>query len=136
VRTYKAKNQEAAAQAFQHDAASLAAAGYVPVSQSWAQGTYGCGSFLIALLLCILIIGFLIFIGMLFVKPDGTLTVTYQYREENQDVPAGGASSSSSSARMTKRCPRCAEDVLAEATACRFCGNEFTAPDPEANINS
>lgn len=42
--------------------------------------------------------------------------------------------------RATKRCPRCAEDVKAEALVCRFCGHEFlpgeapptaeTAPSP------
>lgn len=27
---------------------------------------------------------------------------------------------------MTKRCPRCAEDVKGAAAVCRFCGHEFT----------
>jgi len=84
VRTYQAKSQEQAAQLFQADAGRLAAAGYYPVSQSWAQGQWGCGAFLIALVLCIVLIGILIFIYLLVVKPDGTLTVTYQHR-----APAG-----------------------------------------------
>jgi hypothetical protein len=78
VRTYKAKSQEAAAQKFQADAVHLAAQGYVPITQSWAQGSWGCGAFLVALLLAIVLIGILIFIYMILVKPDGTLTVTYQ----------------------------------------------------------
>jgi hypothetical protein len=80
VRTYKAKTQEQAAQQFQADAGQMAAAGYYPVSQSWAPGSWGCGAFVIALLLCILLIGILIFIYLLVVKTDGMLTVTYQHR--------------------------------------------------------
>jgi hypothetical protein len=80
VRTYRAKSQAQAAQQFQADAGQMAAAGYYPVSQSWAQGQWGCGAFLLALVLCIVLIGFLIFIYLLVVKPDGTLTVTYQFR--------------------------------------------------------
>jgi hypothetical protein len=80
VRSYRAKTQEQAAQLFQADSAQMAAAGYYPVSQSWAPGQWGCGAFLIALLLAIVLIGILIFIYLLVVKPDGTLTVTYQHR--------------------------------------------------------
>ena len=58
----------------------MAAHGYVPTSQTWTPGEYGCGSFLVALLLCLLVIGILVFIYMLIVKPPGTLTVTYEYR--------------------------------------------------------
>jgi hypothetical protein len=31
--------------------------------------------------------------------------------------------------RPTKRCPACAEDVLLEATSCRFCGRKFSAEE-------
>lgn len=58
----------------------MAAAGYYPTSQIWTPGAYGCGSFLLALLLCVILVGILIFIYMLIVKPDGTLTVTYELR--------------------------------------------------------
>jgi hypothetical protein len=77
VRTYHG-TQESATAAFKRDAEKLAAQGYVPVSQNWAGGSWGCGAFIIALLLCVILIGFLIFIYMLIVKPGGTLTVTYQ----------------------------------------------------------
>jgi hypothetical protein len=80
VRSYRAKSQAEAAKLFQADAAQMAMAGYYPVSQSWAPGQWGCGAFLVALLLALVLIGFLIFIYLLIVKPDGTLTVTYQYR--------------------------------------------------------
>jgi hypothetical protein len=80
VRTYRAKSQADAASVFQADAARLAAQGYYPVSQSWAEGSWGCGAFLLALVLAVVLIGILIFIYLLVVKPDGTLTVTYQRR--------------------------------------------------------
>ena len=77
VRIYKG-NQASATSQYQKDAAYMAAEGYYPSSQVWASGTYGCGSFILAAVLCFLIIGIIIFIYMLIVKPDGSLTVTYQ----------------------------------------------------------
>jgi hypothetical protein len=78
IRTYKAGSQSQAAAQFARDAQNLARYGYVPVSQSWEQGTWGCGAFLVALLLCVVLVGILIFIYMLIVKPEGSLTVTYR----------------------------------------------------------
>ena len=71
-----------------------------------------------ALLLCIVLIGFLIFIYMLVVKPQGTLTVTY-VRKEPMAPPAIDPPAD------TKVCPRCAETIKAAALVCRYCGNEF-----------
>jgi len=129
VRTYRAKTQDQAAMAFQADAAALAVRGYYPTSQSWAAGQYGCGAFLLALLLCVLLVGILVFIYMILVKPDGTLTVTYELRAPALATQAAepAAPAIAAPARATKRCPRCAEDVLAEAKFCRFCGHEFAA---------
>ena len=79
VKTYKGRHAQATA-AFQADAAIMAAQGYVPLSQSWAEGAYGCGSFLVALILCVVLIGIVIFIYMLIVKPPGVLTVVYELR--------------------------------------------------------
>ena len=79
VKSYKG-SQSGAASAFQRDAAKLAERGYFPISQSWAQGTWGCGAFVVALILCIVLVGILVFIYMLLVKPAGTLTVTYEKR--------------------------------------------------------
>lgn len=78
IRTYRGHQQHDAVAAFQRDAERMASQGYVPVSQSWAPGQWGCGAFLVALVLFLVLIGILIFIYMLLVKPDGTLTVTYQ----------------------------------------------------------
>jgi hypothetical protein len=77
VRIYKG-NQSGATSKYQKDAAKMAGHGYFPTSQVWAPGTYGCGSFLFAAILCFVIIGIIVFIYMLIVKPEGTLTVTYQ----------------------------------------------------------
>ena len=79
VRTYHG-TQGSATAAFRRDAENLAKQGYVPIQQTWAPGSWGCGAFLVALLLCIILIGILVFIYMLVVKPGGVLTVTYQYQ--------------------------------------------------------
>lgn len=38
--------------------------------------------------------------------------------------------------RATKRCPRCAEDVKAEALVCRFCGHEFLPGETPPAVES
>ncbi len=78
VRTYQGKQQADAVVLFEADAVNLAVDGYSPTTQSWAQGQWGCGAFLVALLLSIVLVGLLVFIYMLLVKPVGTLTVTYE----------------------------------------------------------
>lgn len=109
VKTYRGSERGAFA-SFQADSPNMARQGYFPTSQSWAPGSYGCGSFILALLLCFVLIGFIVFVYMLLVKPNGVLSVTYEYQEP---------------AEAEKTCPRCAEKVKAAALACRFCGYEF-----------
>jgi hypothetical protein len=118
VKTYLGRQAEAAI-AFKKDAAKLAEEGYFPTSQVWAAGSHGCGAFLGALLLCLLLIGIIVFIYLLIVPPPGTLTVTYELR-----APA-------SAAVEEKVCPRCAETVKGAALVCRFCGHEFPQPPTE-----
>ncbi len=115
VKTYQGSEQSAARK-FEADAAKLAVEGYLPTSQSWARGSYGCLAFLMALLLCLIVIGIVIFIYMLIVPPEGTLSVTYTLQ---QPKPAPSAVADE------KVCPRCAEHVKVAATVCRFCGHEF-----------
>ena len=81
IKNYKSSSQSWATAAFQRDATKMSKKGYSPVSQVWTQDAWGCGSFLFALLLCVVAIGIIVFIYMLIVKPSGgTLTVTYQLR--------------------------------------------------------
>ena len=87
VRAYKGSQAHANA-FFQRDAAEMAKARWYPVAQSWAPGSWGAGAFVLALLLCLVLVGILIFIYMLIVKPDGTLTVTYQWRPSIGETPA------------------------------------------------
>ena len=119
VKTYTGR-QEEAARRFRIDAAKMAVRGYYPVSQSYQAGEWGCGAFVIALLLCIVIVGLFIFIYMLIVKPPGTLSVVYEYR--NRETDAQDVSES-------KVCPACAETVKARARICRFCGNNLVSDD-------
>lgn len=82
TRSYRGSAREAA-EHFQRDAVELARQGYVPVSQIYTPGSWGCGAFLVALILFLVLIGILIFIYMLIVKPAGVLIVTYEYRPAN-----------------------------------------------------
>lgn len=115
VKTYKGTHDSAMA-AFQAEAHKMASEGYVPITQTWAPGTYGCGAFLVALLLCMVLIGIVVFIYMLLVKPPGMLSVTYELRQ-SKPVAAG--------ASEVKVCPKCAEQVKAAAIVCRYCGHDF-----------
>ncbi len=109
IKTYTG-NQTLANKRYQADTIKMAKQGYFPISQSWAAGTWGFGAFFLALLLCFVLIGFLVFIYMLVVKPAGTLSVNYELRIHSEE----------------KTCPKCAEKVKAAAVACRFCGHEFS----------
>ena len=98
IKTYKG-NENFARRAYENDAQVMQKQGYYPTSVNYIPGEWGCGSFLIASLLVFIVIGIFVFIYMLIVKPDGTLSVTYELREKEEG----------------KKCPQCAETVKYEA---------------------
>jgi hypothetical protein len=109
IRTYTGSQVETMG-LFQADSIGMAAEGYFPTSQSWAPGQWGSRAFVVAFLLCFLFVGFVALIYMLIVKPDGTLTVTYERRTASFEE---------------KTCPMCAERIKAAALVCHFCGHKF-----------
>jgi len=118
TRTYRGGHEQAIRQ-YKIDASELATKGYFPTNQVWIPGSYGCGSFIVALLLCFIFVGILVFIYMLFVKPAGELNVTYEFREINTNTDKNTESD-------TKICPECAETIKEAANICRYCRYEFT----------
>ncbi len=116
VKTYTGSQAEAMTQ-FQADAINMADASYFPTSQSWAPGQWSGGAFAVAILLIFFFgLGIFILAYMLIVKPDGTLTVTYERRTGSFEE---------------KTCPMCAERIKAAALVCHFCGHKF-APEEVA----
>ena len=81
IRTYGGLQQADVLADLEKDARLLGRIGYEPTSQSWAVGQWGCGHWLAALALCLVLVGILVFFYMLIVHPEGTLTVTFTRRE-------------------------------------------------------
>lgn len=114
VKTYKGKEPDAR-RAFAADAEAMAAQGYTPKWQNYTPGKHGCGTFVLALILCVAVVGIVIFIYLILVPPPGELTVTYEYSPPLMPH------------QREKTCPKCAESVKAAASVCRFCGHSFAA---------
>jgi len=113
VKSYKGSHSTSS-RIFKKDAALMAKTGYYPISQNFHADSWGFGSFLIALVLCFVIIGIFIFIYMLIFRPSGgVLTVTYEYKGKGEE----------------KECPECAEMIKESAKICRFCRYEFNRDD-------
>lgn len=115
IKTYKGK-RDASQKQFLKDSQKLAKKGYQPTSEDWQDGTWGAGNFILALLLCFILVGFLIFVYMLIVKPPGELTVTYALQNADQ-LPVNDG----------KTCPDCAEMIKEAANVCRYCGHQFAS---------
>lgn len=77
TRVYRGRPEQAMAM-FLADAEIMARQGYVPISQVYTPGSWGVGAFIIALVLLFVVVGLLVLLYLLMVKPAGMLTVTYQ----------------------------------------------------------
>jgi hypothetical protein len=82
VRLYPGRTQDEAARHYEADAPQLAALGYLPVSQSWADGQWPTALIVISVIFCIVLIGFVLLAVMIASKPTGTLAVTYVLNKE------------------------------------------------------
>lgn len=71
-------NQQSAYRMYLADKEKMSSRGYRPASETWQPGSWGVGAFIVALLLCFILIGILVFIYMIIVKPAGKLVVTYE----------------------------------------------------------
>jgi hypothetical protein len=103
IRNYRGRQQADAVAAFQAEAAEFSKFGYVPTSQSWAPGQWGCGTFLVAALLIVILVGIIVFIYMLIVKPDGTLTVVFTRQTSLQEPRTPAPPPEASRANLTAR---------------------------------
>lgn len=83
IKTYQGQESEAIIK-YERESNILRRRGYQPTSQSYQQGQWGCGSFLLAVFFCLFIVGVLALIYMIIVKPEGTLTVTYKMINKNE----------------------------------------------------
>lgn len=80
VRTYRGHQQGEAIASYAKDAETLAQRGYAPAGQSWGDGQWDGGYFLLALVLSLFGIGLILLAYMAIIRPDGTLCVTYRLR--------------------------------------------------------
>ena len=111
--------------------------GYYSDNEVWIPGRWSVGDFLIAAIACLVVVGILVLLAMLMIKPKGTLRITLRRgvtpvgvmskTEKVPVVPPPAAAASVNAALVEmKSCPRCAEDVRAAALVCRFCGHNFS----------
>ena len=77
VRIYRGRAEEAASD-FATEAQLFAVHGYMPVSQTWANGAWNGTTVALAAILSIIGIGLLILAWMLVASPDGVLSVVYR----------------------------------------------------------
>lgn len=78
VRPYRAKSEAAARLLYEADEPRMEADGYNSVQHQWVPGNRGPGPYLLAGFLCLWLIGIPLLIYLLWVKPDGSLLVTFE----------------------------------------------------------
>lgn len=77
IRTYTGQNQEDAALLYAADAPTMAADGWLPLSQVWVSGEWPTSMWIVATVLIVVGIGIVLLFAMAFFKPIRTLLVTY-----------------------------------------------------------
>jgi hypothetical protein len=78
VRTYAGNNQAEAVLLYAQDAPTLAADGWVPLTQGWVADDWPSSAYIAAAILVVVGIGILLLILFSVYKPVRTLVVTYQ----------------------------------------------------------
>jgi hypothetical protein len=79
TRRYSGSYQEASA-TFESDKQELAKQYWAAISQNYVPGQWGCGAWVVAFVLLVVLIGILVIAYMIAVKPAGELVVVYEYR--------------------------------------------------------
>lgn len=121
VRSYRG-DQTAATRMYQADAARMGRLGYRPMTVQWTPGQYSPAAFLVAVILCFLLIGILIFAYMVLVKPPGSLNVTYHLDQAGAGVGwYGGPTPTASAVPVQGMAPGLA-DRLAQLASARDAG--------------
>ena len=110
VKTYRG-SPVAAHQYFIDDSVYFSKKGYRVCSEHWQDGQWGCGAFILAIVLCFFIVGFFIFLYLLIVKPAGSLIVTYELEETTKS--------------KEKICHMCSETVKYTSKICKHCKTLF-----------
>jgi hypothetical protein len=120
---------EAATLAFQRDQGPMKQGQWYPTSQTYQPGSWSAGAFILALVLCLLLVGFLVFIYLVVVKPPGTLVVTYEYRGEGQ--PSAPPFDPYGKAPAGYLCGRCGKNLSpAWVAKCQHCGVRYAEALP------
>lgn len=93
-------------------------------------------AFLVALILCVVLIGILIFVYLIIVKPDGTLVVMYEYPGVDATAPAipsAPVAWATSEAATGSLCGRCGKHLSpAWVGKCQHCGARYAEFPPVA----
>jgi hypothetical protein len=100
----------------------LESQGFRLTSEKWTPGAWTSGDFFMALLACLLLVGILVFLYMLVVKPKGRLTARYDMLDEVNSPEL----MLDQLIVDEKTCPACAESVKSAAQICRFCRYDFS----------
>jgi hypothetical protein len=87
---YKGEYEQSSA-SFGRHAPLSAERNWYPISLTYVPGTWGLGTWVIALLLLFLVVGIVVLVYMIVVRPPGELVVIYEYRPPRDVTPTQAA---------------------------------------------